>query len=408
MNFGFEARLMAIRAADAESTVLSSGDTICWSFADSAYPIYSVLDSSGAVVRTMHNWLRHLREQAGLTYSSNTIPQYGRTLSYLCRWMERNRPFPSINVDEYVKLLSRTDLVHWLNAMKAEGAESHNTLHSREACVKEFLDWLTTIEGGRIRDSVNSPWGRDGTLGYITATPNARSPKFISAEIVIELLSGMHNECERCMFHAQYDMGLRIAELVDLTVADIPDGSLYNSAFELIPVSVQRGKGRADQRPEKTTLISRAVLRRIHRYHNSREYKLAPDWDINDPVKPAFLTANQLKWSARNASKQFKSALRRAGLNDDMSTHWMRHGTAYSVLRSDIGKDYQDRMLLIKEMLGHRNLTTTEIYTQISPALLQQITKAGKKINRLCEAEFIRERTFLGPLQHSERRGHRE
>ena len=92
---------------------------------------------------------------------------------------------------------------------------------------------------------------------------------------------------------------------------------------------------------------------------------------------------------------------------DGIKTHWLRHGTAYSVLRSDMGKDYQDKMLLLQQMLGHSNLSTTEIYTQISPALLQKLTSAGQEINRLGEAELIREKTYLGPAQHIEKRGHR-
>jgi site-specific recombinase XerD len=110
----------------------------------------------------------------------------------------------------------------------------------------------------------------------------------------------------------------------------------------------------------------------------------------------------------RNASKQFKTAVRRVGLPEAMKTHWMRHGTAFSVLRSDIGKTYQDRILMLQQMLGHASLKTTEIYTQISPALLEKLTKTGQEINRLYEAEFIRDKTYLGPLKHKENRGHRE
>lgn len=407
MKVEFDAEFVQVTNSDSSVIVLSSGDTLDLSLKRSEYPIFSVVDSQGAVVQSMHRWLRSLRAQVGLTVAARTVVQYGRILSYLCRWMERAQLYPSLNIDEQLKLLSRQDIAAWLDYMKSRGAESHGTLHTREACLKTFLEWLTTAEAGRLRDPENSPYGRNGSLRYIVATPNARSPRFVSAEIVVELLNGMHNECERCMFHAQYDMGLRLTELIELTVDDIPDDAMYNPAFEFIPVCAKRVKGRGGQRPEKNTLISRAVLKRIKRYHSTPEYKLATDWDIHDPKKPAFLTSNQVRWEQRNASKQFKKAVERAGLTDRMSTHWMRHGTAYSVLRSDMGKDYQDKMLIVQQMLGHRELTTTEIYTQIPPSLLQALTRAGSAINRLGEAEFIREKTFLGPLRHREKRGHR-
>jgi len=329
-------------------------------------------------------------------------------LSYLSRWIESKPPYPHLSIDDNIKLLARSDVNNWLLAMAADGANSSTTLHLREACIKQFLNWLSTKEGGSIRASENSPWGRDDNLRQLVSTPSASSPKFIPAEAAIAVLNGMHNECERCMFHAQYDMGLRISELVELRASDIPHSQQYDQAYEFIPICVNGAKGRGGRRRERITLISRAVLKRINRYHSTPEYKLAPDWSINDPDKPAFLTVNRRQWSVRNASKQFKNAVRRTDSVDAMKTHWLRHGAAFSVLRSDMGKNYQDRMLMIQQMLGHRRLTTTEIYTQISPAMLTALTKKGKELNRLEEAEHIREATYLGPLQHKERRGHRE
>lgn len=388
--------------------VHSTGSSLALSFSAKSRRIFSVADSAGKVVRSAHGWLSILSRQAGLTYSIKTVEQYGRTISYLCRWIENSAPYPGLDIDQSICLLSRPDIVTWLADMKEDGVRAKKTLRSRESALKQFLDWLTTHEGGRLRDSEDSPWGRDGTAGYITANPNARSPRFISPETVIAVLNGMHNECERCMFHAQYDMGLRISELIALRASDIPSDELYNSSFEFIPLCVNGVKGRGGQFKERITLISRAVLKRIKRYHSSREYKLAPDWGICDPNKPAFLTANQRKWSHRNASKQLNASVRRCELPVALSSHWLRHGTAYSVLRSDIGKDYQDRMLMLQQMLGHADLRTTEIYTQISPALLTALTKKGQGINRLGEAEFIREQSYLGPLQHKERRGHHD
>lgn len=374
----------------------------------SAGVLFSVVDSKGIIVKSIHQWLNHLAKQAGLSISVNTIDQYGRTLSYLCRWIEMHPPYPSLGIEENIKLLSRHDVVAWIQTMKDDGAESHSTLHSREACLKQFLGWLTTIDGGRVRDSEDSPWGRNNDLRYVVSRPNARSPKFISDEMVIAILNEMHNECERCMFHTQYDTGLRIAELINLRVRDLPDGDQYDPSYEFIPIYISGVKGRGGQSKERITLISRAVLKRIRRYHNNLEYKLAPDWNINDSDKPVFLTANQLPWSPRNASKQFKNAVRRAKVTDSFRTHWMRHGTAFSILRSDIGKSYEDRMLTIQQMLGHARLSTTEIYTQLSPALLTKLTKAGSELDRLGEAEHIRTRTYLAPLQHQEQRGHRD
>jgi len=405
MSFVSQLIKVSVNEDNRHLEVFSNTETLELMSRSSSGVLFSVVDSKGIIVKSIHQWLNHLVRQAGLSISIGTIEQYGRTLSYLCRWIEAHPPYSNLDIEGNIKLLTRYDVVSWIQAMKDDGVEY--SLHSREACLKQFLGWLTTIDGGRVRAVDDSPWGRDGNLRSVVSRPSAHSPKYISVEMVISILNQMHNECERSMFHTQYDTGLRISELVNLCIKDLPDGDKYDPSHEFIPMYVSGVKGSGGQSKNRITLISRAVLKRIKRYHSSVDYKLAPDWNINDPNKPVFLTANQLPWSARNASKQFKSAVRRAGVNDSFRTHWMRHGTAFSVLRSNIGKSYEDRMLTVQQMLGHARLETTEIYTQISPALLTKLTQAGKEIDRLKEAEHIREETFLAPLKHKEKRGRR-
>nr|WP_306287453.1 tyrosine-type recombinase/integrase [Pseudoalteromonas sp. WY3] len=287
---------------------------------------------------------------------------------------------------------------------------SPSTIRTREVCVKQLLDWLTTIDGGNVRLQENSPYGRDhdNQLKYVSGSVRSKSPKFIDTSTVISVLSKFYNECERCMFHTQYDTGLRISEIIELRKRDLPDLDLYPTTAEFIPLVVQGMKGRGGQPKERITLISRAVLNRIKRYHNTIDYKLSADWDMIDPDKPVFLTVNRYSWGYRNAKKQFDSAVSRSIAPEGFTTHWLRHGTAFSVLRSSIGRGYEDRILTVQQMLGHAHLSTTEVYTQISPALLADLTKKGHEIDRADEAQNIRKATFLPPLKHKERRGHKE
>ena len=77
-------------------------------------PIYSVTDSHGFVVRTVHAWLSHVGRQVGLTYSPNTALQYGKTMTYLVRWIEKQPPLPNLSVDQNLIGLNRADVVDWL------------------------------------------------------------------------------------------------------------------------------------------------------------------------------------------------------------------------------------------------------------------------------------------------------
>lgn len=383
-------------------------DTVSLRLFDNRTTVFSVVDSKGLVVRPMHNWLSHLRRQVGLGVGVGTVVAYGRILSYLCRWIERTEPHKGLDIANTLKVLDRSEVNSWLNYMKQYGENCNSTLHTREACIKKFLTWLTTHEGGRIRDADDSPWGREDVLNFITSPGNSRSPKFITTEAIITLLSGFYNECERCMFHTQYDTGLRIEEIVNLRLEELPNPEHYPAASEFIPFHIAGVKGRADNVKHRITLISRAVLNRIRRYNSSLEYRLAEGWGMHDKKKPVFLTCNGLQWSPRNASKQFKSAVRRQGLQEDFCTHWMRHGTAFSVLRSDMAKNVLERLVLLQTLLGHEDLKTVKIYTQIPPDMLLQLNDAGREIDRLVEAEEIRTNTFLPPNLHKENRGRRD
>tara|TARA_R110001592_G_scaffold356543_2_gene658689 strand:- start:62993 stop:64216 length:1224 start_codon:yes stop_codon:yes gene_type:complete len=390
-----------------EITISSEGTTIQLSTINKSRPIVCIIDNNGRIVRYASCWLRYLSKAIGKSVTNKTVVQYGYSLKYLCEWIESAKPYPSLSIDEVLTIVNRKDLLDWHDFQRSKSECANTTLHSREAAVKEFLTWLTTLEGGRLRATDDSPWGKNNDLNYVAKKGNKKSPKIISSDQIICLLLSMYNECERCMFHTQYDTGLRISELVNLRLSNLPPISIYKDQnYEFIPLCIIGTKGRVTGSKERITVISRAALNRIRSYHNTVNYKLSETWKINDPNKPVFLTSNGKAWSERNASKQFKSAVRRSNVGDDFSTHWMRHGTAFSVLNSDIGKDYEDKMLTIMSMLGHANLSTTEIYTQISPVLLSRLNVEGNNQNRLSEAEDIRKATFLPPLKHTEKRGH--
>lgn len=373
----------------------------------SSSKVYSIVDGKGNIVKHAHRWLRYLSKSVGVSIGKGTVAQYGRAIVYFVRWLEEDNFYPNLSADEALEVLTRQDIRAWVSYMSETNLEAA-TIRLREVGLKLLLEWLTTNDGGNVRSQEDNPYGRDleNPLKYVSKSSAKKSPKFIDTSTIIAVLSNFHNECERCMFHAQYDTGLRIGEIIDLRLCDLPKAENFPANAEFIPIVVQGLKGRGGQSKERITLISKSVLNRIKRYHSSIDYKLAPDWDMNDQDKPVFLTANQLPWQYRNAKKQFDNAIGRAGLDKQFKNHWLRHGTAFSVLRSNIGRSYEDRILAVQQMLGHAYLSTTEIYTQISPALLSELTKKGHELDRAEEAQNIREATYLAGLKHSERRGH--
>jgi integrase/recombinase XerD len=98
----------------------------------------------------------------------------------------------------------------------------------------------------------------------------------------------------------------------------------------------------------------------------------------------------------------------RAGLDQALfCPHKLRHGAAFSMLRSELGKDYFDKLFLVQQLFGHKSITTTEIYTVIPPAVLAKLNANSVIVEKYEEAKQILDATYLPPARHNEARGHR-
>jgi len=172
-----------------------------------------------------------------------------------------------------------------------------------------------------------------------------RLPKLLGVEDVIRLLEAIPTGTDlgvrdRAMFETLYGGGLRVSELVGLDLADL------DLSEGLVRV---RGKGRRERLspigPEATAWISRWVpLRRT----------------ILVGERALFLNHRGTRLSTRSVGRLLESHLLGLGLDPTSSPHTLRHSFATHLL--DRGADLRS----VQELLGHRNLTTTQIYTHVS------------------------------------------
>ncbi|HEY0375748.1 MAG TPA: tyrosine-type recombinase/integrase [Pyrinomonadaceae bacterium] len=359
--------------------------------------------NDGFIVELPTRWLRALSRKP--RYSYQTVNQYGRSLTDFLKWLLEVEHYSKNSLDIILKITTRRDLEFWIKERSAARIEA-STLRNREIAVKTFFDWLSTEEGGRVRTLENTPY-KTGEL--ISPPPAGRKPRFVTSEDVIRLLNGFHNENERCLIHALYDTGMRISEAQRLLKSDLPDSRNFPDGLKYYPLYVRGSKGRGGQIKERIAIISAPVLARIRRYHNSPEYRFSPYFSNTGHGKPAFLSVNGYDLSRRNVGKQIDYAAARVGLDPEFySPHIFRHGAAFSILSSELGKDYLDRLFLVQQVFGHKQITTTEIYTVIPPSVLAKLNRDGVLKDKYQEAKRIMEATYLPPERHIERRGHRQ
>jgi integrase/recombinase XerC len=152
---------------------------------------------------------------------------------------------------------------------------------------------------------------------------------------------------DRAMLETLYGGGLRVSEVVGLNV------DALDLDQELIRV---RGKGRR----ERLCPVGPMAAHWINRWITVRRPKLS-----NEPA--LFLNQRGTRLTTRSVGRMLDSHLVRVGLISSASPHTLRHSFATHLL--DSGADLRS----VQELLGHRNLTTTQIYTHVTKERLLDI-----------------------------------
>lgn len=175
-------------------------------------------------------------------------------------------------------------------------------------------------------------------------------PKYLTLEESLELLNcidGKAKERDYCIITLFLNCGLRLSELVGLNFGDIrSDNSLRVT-----------GKGNK----ERIIYLNDMCVQALNDY-----LKVRPVDGVKDR-QALFLSNRKTRISAKTVQHIVKTFLEKAGLGDQgFSTHKLRH-TAATLMYQQGNVD----VLLIKEILGHENLATTEIYTHIVDSQLK-------------------------------------
>jgi len=179
-----------------------------------------------------------------------------------------------------------------------------------------------------------------------------RLPRLLRVDEVIKLLDSITLETaaglrDRAMFETLYGGGLRVSELVALNLADL---DLEQGLARV------RGKGRR----ERLCPLGGMAVQCLTWWLPAR----APRY----PEEPAvFLNLRGSRLTSRSVGRILEAYLLQAGLVDRASPHTLRHSFATHLL--DRGADLRS----VQELLGHRKLTTTQIYTHVTRERLMNI-----------------------------------
>ena len=189
-------------------------------------------------------------------------------------------------------------------------------------------------------------------------------PKYLSLEDSLELLNSVDGENGRrdyCILTIFLNCGLRLSELCGLDLSDISsDGTMTVT-----------GKGNK----ERMVYLNDSCKTSIKRYLEVRPHEGLPA----DSKNALFISRNRKRISPRTVEHIVTSYIKKAGLDGrGLSTHKLRHTAATLMYRHG----HVD-IRVLKDILGHANLGTTQIYTHVSD---EQI-KAAIDSNPLSEVK---------------------
>lgn len=267
-------------------------------------------------------------------YSNNTIESYKKDLDTFIDFFKKE----NISISK----INNKDIENYINCLKKKNL-SEKSVARHISCLRGFYKYLM-LE----KEITYNP------MEFIESPKIRKSlPKVLSKEEVELLLNIELNENydyrNKAMLELMYATGLRVSELVNLKVHDIDLDMALLKTF---------GKGSK----ERIIPIGDYALMATREYLNYYRDSLLKK-DYNDYL---FLNNHGKKMTRQGFFKIIKNLARKKGIKTNFSPHTLRHSFATHLL--DYGADLRS----IQELLGHSNISTTQIYTHVSREKLKE------------------------------------
>jgi integrase/recombinase XerD len=285
-------------------------------------------------------FLTHVRVEKGL--SANTVSAYGRDMLKFDAFAKKNKLI--------LKSITRDDLVDFLSSLY------HQKLESRTVA-RHLVTLRNFFRFAQMQELI----AEDPSLNLESPKIRRSLPGYLRLEEVEKLLAQPDEKTsiglrDRAMFEVLYSSGLRVSELTSLRVMDL-DRS----------VGCVRCIGKGDK--ERIVPVGKKAMVLVDRYlRDARPVLLGKGPLANSTV--LFLNRRGGRLSRVGVWKILSAYGRRAGLRVALTPHMLRHSFATHLLER--GADLRSVQL----MLGHSDISTTQIYTHVVEERLKQIYKA--------------------------------
>ncbi len=280
------------------------------------------------------DYLHYIRIERGL--SENTIKSYHQDLVQFGEYLNGEKLV--LDQVDHIVILS------WLNQLRDLG-KSNSSVIRMVTTLRNFFSYL-------VREKVVA----HNPMNDVRPPKKAEHlPAVLSIEEIDRLLQapiedtplGLRN---RTLLEVMYATGLRVSELVNLKMSDLH-----------LQLGLIQTLGKGDK--ERIIPIGEIAIDWLTRYFNESRIVL-----LKDKESPyVFLNDRGNQISRQGIWKIIKKLVTTAGITKDVSPHTLRHSFATHILEN--GADLR----IVQELLGHADISTTQIYTHISKKRLSEV-----------------------------------
>ena len=286
-------------------------------------------------------------EEVILGKSYNTIKSYKKDILQFIEYIDKNEGIKDFNE---VEIITFRSFIAYLNSDSNENDEKSSSSVGKRSINRTISALRTFFKYLNEQEIV-----KNNKVGYISM------PKFekglptvlnkddidkIRAVINTDKITGVR---DRLIVELLYSSGIRASELIDMSE------HMINMSEREIRVI---GKGNK----ERITFFSQNAEKWLKHYINlkKRDYK-------NYDSSVIFVNSRGEKLNSRSLRRLITDYAKKADINKEVTPHVFRHSFATTLLNKGVDIRY------LQELLGHSSISTTQIYTHVSKALLREV-----------------------------------
>ncbi len=295
----------------------------------------------------MINFLEHLEVERNV--SRLTIRNYSLYLRRFCDWFALQNYTDLTQLDQEVLRKYRVYLARYIDDQAR--TLSKKTQGYYIIALRSWLKWLIKQDAPVLQpEKIDLPKGESIHMKYL----NIEKVQQLLAQPSISTVQGLR---DKALLEVLFSTGLRVSEVVSLNRLQV---DIERREFGVI------GKGR---RP-RVVFLSDQAAQWLDRYLRTREDSWEPIFIRYSGKRPARMSdGEEMRLTTRSVQRIVERYCLKAHLPIVISPHGLRHSFATDLLANGAG------LRDVQEMLGHKSIVTTQIYTHVTRPQLREAHK---------------------------------